>query len=213
MQVRTIEAKKRDTNKKAKHLLEENVLPAVIYGPDIESTPIELDLVEIRKFINNVAETTPFEIKVNGESHHAFLKSIQRHKVKDSLIHLDFFVPAKGHRMEVNIPLKFEGEPAGIEKGGKFHVIHNEIPVSILPKDIIDEIVVDISGMDIDDHILIKDLEIPEGFRLRLEEDEVVAILEHPKLMAEAEVSEEGEDVEVETIKEQEGSEEETSEK
>ena len=169
MQVRTIEAKKRDTNKKAKHLLEENILPAVIYGPDIEALPIELDLVEIRKFINSVAETTPFEIKVNGEQHHAFLKTIQRHKVKDSLIHLDFFVPAKGHRMEVNVPLNFVGEPVGLEKGGKFHIIHSEIPVSILPKDMIDEIKVDISGLDIDDHILIKDLDIPETIRLRLE--------------------------------------------
>jgi len=204
MQVRTIEAKKRDTNKKAKHLLEENILPAVIYGPDIEALPIELDLVEIRKFINSVAETTPFEIKVNGEQHHAFLKTIQRHKVKDSLIHLDFFVPAKGHRMEVNVPLNFVGEPVGLEKGGKFHIIHSEIPVSILPKDMIDEIKVDISGLDIDDHILIKDLDIPETIRLRLEEDEVVAILQHPRLMAEAKEPEEEADVEVETIKEQE---------
>ena len=205
MLVRTIEAKKRDTNKKAKHLLEENILPAVVYGPDIEAMPIELDLVEIRKFIDSVAETTPFEIKINGEQHHAFLKTIQRHKVKDSLIHLDFFVPAKGHRMELNVPLNFVGEPVGLEKGGKFNVIHSEIPVSILPKDMIDEIKVDISGLDIDDHILIKDLDIPENIRLRLEEDEVVAILQHPRLMAEAkEPEEEGTDVEVETIKEQE---------
>ncbi|MFA7427838.1 50S ribosomal protein L25, partial [Mesotoga sp.] len=156
-------AEPRNGEKKAKILVNQGRIPAVVYGPEMETISISLDKVEVLRIMNRVAETTSIVLSLDGKEYRAFLKGVQRDKVTDSVMHLDFFIPSSGHKMELHIPIKLKGTPIGVEKGGIVDHIINELPVSVLPKDIVEEIVVDVSSFDVGHVLRVGDLEIPEG--------------------------------------------------
>ncbi len=60
--------------------------------------------------------------------------------------------------MNINIPISYLGEPAGVEQGGTLNIYLHEIPVEILPSDIIESLELDISDLQIGDNITIEDI-------------------------------------------------------
>ena len=149
----------RGKNEKAKNLIKQEKIPAVIYGPGRENMDIMLEKSDVLKHLNKIAETTPITLKLDGKELHGFLKGAQRDKVTDNIIHLDFYIPAEGHKMEIHIPLTFVGEPAGIEHGGVVQEIITDLPVQTLPKDIVETIEVNVEELEIGDVIRVKDLD------------------------------------------------------
>ena len=175
---------------RAKNLLNQGRIPAVVYGPEVETFSVSLDKVEVLRHINKIAETTFVVLSMDGKEHHVFLKSVQRNKVTDAIIHLDFYSPSKGRRMEIHIPIRLSGKPIGIEKGGIVEHIINELPVSVLPKDIVESIDVDISSFDVGKILRVKDLPIPEGMKPLADGEEPVLVIELPRAARGAKVEE-----------------------
>jgi large subunit ribosomal protein L25 len=92
--------------------------------------------------------------------------------------------------MEIHIPIRLNGKPIGIEKGGIVEHIINELPVSVLPKDIVESIDVDISSFDVGKILRVKDLPIPEGMKPLVDGEEPVLVIELPRAARGAEVEE-----------------------
>jgi large subunit ribosomal protein L25 len=203
----------REKKEKAKNLIKREKIPAVIYGPGRENMDIMLDKSNVLKHLNRIAETTPITLKLDGNEMHGFLKGAQRDKITDNIIHLDFYIPSEGHKMEIHIPLTFVGEPAGIEHGGVVQEIITDLPVQTLPKDIVETIEVNVEELEIGDVIRVKDLDLPEGIKPLIDEDRAVYVVESPRsmtieeeeeLLAEAEEEEEMEPEVIEKGKEEE---------
>ncbi|MGC9383309.1 MAG: 50S ribosomal protein L25 [Kosmotogaceae bacterium] len=173
----------REKKEKAKNLIKRGKIPAVVYGPGRENMNIMLDKSDVLKHLNKIAETTPIKLKLDGNEMHGFLKGAQRDKVTDNIIHLDFYIPSEGHKMEIHIPLTFVGEPAGIEHGGVVQEIITDLPVQTLPKDIVETIEVNVEELEIGDVIRVKDLDLPEGIKPLIDEDRVVYVVESPRTM------------------------------
>ena len=188
-------AEPRNGEVKAKNLLIEGKIPGVIYGAEMETISISLDKVEVLRIMKRVAETSSIVLTLDGKEYHAFLKGVQRDKVTDSVIHLDFFVPSSGHKMELRIPIRLVGTPMGVEKGGIVDHIVNELPVSVLPKDIVEEIVVDVSSLDVGHVLRVKDLDIPEGIKPLLDDEDAIMLIALPRVAKEVE-EEEAEELE-----------------
>ena len=178
---------------KAKNLLLQGRVPVILYGPEQESVSATIDKVELLRVIDKIAETTSIVLDLEGKEYRAFVKAIQRNKVTDSIIHMDLFVPSQGHKMELNIPIRLIGTPAGVDKGGILDHILNELPVSVLPKDIVDSIDIDISSLGIGSILRVKDLPIPEGMKPLVDGEDPVLLVELPRAAKEVE-----EEVEVE---------------
>ncbi|WP_129409329.1 50S ribosomal protein L25 [Marinitoga lauensis] len=179
-----LKAIERKEGEKANHVKKEGFIPAVVYGPGLEGENVHLkiSLVDTMLMIEKIEETTPIQLNIekeNGETYTltAFLKTIQRHKVSDKPIHADFYVPASGHKMHLNIPIEFVGEAKGLSKGGMLEIHHHELPVEILPKDIVEKFVVDISELDVNDHLTVKDLNIAESIDVLLDPEEIVVAI------------------------------------
>ncbi|WGS65282.1 50S ribosomal protein L25 [Marinitoga aeolica] len=179
-----LKAIERKEGEKSNHVKKEGFIPAVVYGPGLEGENVHLkiSLVDAMLMIEKIEETTPIQLKVekeNGEVYTltAFLKTIQRHKVSDKPIHADFYIPAAGHKMHLNIPIEFVGEAKGLSKGGMLEIHHHELPVEILPKDIVEKFVVDISELDVNDHLTVKDLNIAESIDVLLDPEEIVVAI------------------------------------
>ncbi len=201
-------------DEKAKRLLKRKLVPAIVYGPDRENIKIQIPHAEITSVLERAKETTPIHLVVEKEGgkeeFDVFIKSIQRHKVTTKVIHADFYEPEKGKVMHFRIPLKFVGEPIGVKAGGMLEEIIQEIEIRVLPKDLIEEIEVDVSHLNIGDVIRVEDLNIPETMKVLTDSNEVVVGVKAPRAEEVAVVEEEAtEEIEPEAIKEKSSEEEE----
>ncbi len=194
MKALKIEAEKREEfgKRPVKRLRKSGWVPGIIYGPDQEPIPIKVRFNTVEKVFHHITETTPIELVLDGKSYRVFLKMVQRDKVTDRIVHIDFYVPMKGHKMRLNVPLKYEGKPIGVERGGTLEILVEELPVEVDPDKIVDEIKVDITNVGLGESLHVKDLDLPEDMKPLLDEDEVLLVVVAPRgLTTEEEVEEE----------------------
>lgn len=219
--VNRIEAilRKEKGKRKIRRLRKKGYLPGIVYGPGTEPVPVFMRKIQFEKIFHHITETTPFEliIKENGKELYkkkVFIKMIQRDKVTDEIVHVDFYEPIKGHVMKINIPVKLEGKAIGVEKGGVLEVLYEEILVETEPDRIPEYIEIDISSLDLGESLHVRDLKFPEGVKPLLHPEEPVVTILIPKGL---EVTEEEEEIEEEVeepevIKKGKGEEEEKTE-
>ncbi|ACB09635.1 MAG TPA: 50S ribosomal protein L25 [Thermotoga sp.] len=213
----SLEARVREVKGKreARRLRRSGEVPAVVYGPATEPIPVKIKRSVLEKIFHTISEATPIQLIIKDDQGNTvaektvFLKMVQRDKVSETVVHLDFYEPTKGHRMRINVPLKVVGKPVGVEKGGFLEVFHEEIPVETDPDKVPQEIEVDVSSLDLGDVIHARDLKLPEGVKCLLEEEEAVVSVLVPKEVAIEEATEEEEEAaEPEVIKRKEEEEE-----
>jgi len=175
-----LEVVKRDLKKKAVALRSENFIPGEVYGPGFENVHVAFSVRDFEILLNKISETSVIELKLDdGKTIKVFLKTLQRHKLTDKPIHVDFYVPAKGHKMTIHLPVKFVGTPVGLTQGGMFEIVHHEIPVEILPKDIVESIEFDVSELALNEHLTVEKIlsKLPESAKVLLDEDESLAMV------------------------------------
>jgi len=169
-----------------KKLRKEGLIPAIVYGPHIQSLPIAVKSNELESIlIKHKGETILFNLQLtNGEPSkiQAILKEYQTHPVTDKIIHIDFLAIHEKETITIDVPLEFIGKPVGISKGGILEILLHELTIECLPSKIPDKITVDISHLDIGDVLHVKDIKVPEGIRVLDDPEEtVVTILTEEK--------------------------------
>jgi len=160
-----LNATKRETlGKKAKKVRKEQKIPAVIFGPGIDSIPITLDHSEFLKSYRESGETALVDVVVEGtkEPYKVLVKEVQVHPVNYAVTHVGFYKVNLMERTSADIPVVVENEEdIALVKSGEALVLTqlNEITVSALPTDLPREFVLDVSGFeDIGDVFTIDDL-------------------------------------------------------
>lgn len=200
MQQISFETELRDARTKAKHLLEQGKIPAIVYGPAIEPLPVMVERSEIMKVVNTLGGTSMVTLNLeDGKATRqikGFVKSIQRHRVTDAIVHIDFYVPESGHVMDVEVPINMVGKPVGVEQGGVLEKIITYLSVSVLPQDIVERIDVNIEHLEIGDVLRVSDLEIPGSMKIHVDSDQVIAVVEAPRAITAEEEAEEAEEEE-----------------
>lgn len=198
-----LEAKKREKKNK----LEEGLMPAVFYGKVTESTPIAVSLLNFTKVFEEAGESSVVSITGEVGEHDALIHDVQFDVLTGKPIHADFYIFEKGKKLEVEVPLEFEGKsPAVEDMDGILVKVMHELPIEAQPKDLPHDIKVDISALvDLDSVVYAKDLKLPEGVELAVEPDEVICSI----ALAEEE-PEEPEEIDLDSIEvEKKGKEEE----
>jgi large subunit ribosomal protein L25 len=79
--------------KKAKSLLKEGKIPAVLYGPGIENLNLEIEEKELEKILRE--KNSPIVLKVENREYQVLIKEIQREPIKGKIIHIDFYKPSQ----------------------------------------------------------------------------------------------------------------------
>ena len=124
------------------------------------------------------------------------IKELQVDRIGGKFIHIDFIRITRGHKLTVHIPVELIGDCIGVRHGGRVDFVSREIEVEILPRDMFDKFVLDISRLDLGEHLTVADLagQLPEGAKFLVDEDRVVVVIEVPRAAAEEEEKEEGEE-------------------
>ncbi|HKX46713.1 MAG TPA: 50S ribosomal protein L25 [Planctomycetota bacterium] len=146
-------------------------IPAVVYGYGIEPQPLTVDPIQLERKIrtSHAGMNTLFDLvgvrSLTGRT--ALLKNIQRHPVRGVPIHADFYVIDVTQKIQVKVPIHISGSAPGVLSGGVVEHSLREVEIACLPNAIPDEIVADVSQMQVGDSLHVSDLALPEGVELR----------------------------------------------
>jgi len=170
--------------KKVKTLRKEGLLPAVLYGPGIESKPLQIEFKEFEKTYKESGENTLIDLEVAQDKKYLVLiHNVKNDPLTGNPLHADLYQPALDKRTETEIPIILEGEaPAVKTLGGTLIKNIAEIKVRALPQKLPKEFRVDINNLKtFDDHILIKDLKTSADVEILRELNEIVAQVMPPE--------------------------------
>lgn len=196
-----------DTGKEAARKLRAvGRIPAVIYGKDMESRGLSLDLMETEYLFQRISvENTILNLAIEGETEpvQTLIREIQSYPHKPGLLHVDFLRVQKGVAVELEIPVSLEGIPVGVrEEGGMLEQILNELRVKCIPSLIPEVVSLDVTGLGIGDALHVSDIDLGEGVEILLEPHQTVCAVQVPRAVV-AE-TDEGEELEGEELAEDE---------
>ncbi|MBB4856723.1 large subunit ribosomal protein L25 [Novosphingobium chloroacetimidivorans] len=147
-------------------LRREGRVPAVIYGNKEEPLSIHVEAKELVRllgtghFMNSIVE-----LEVGGKKLRTLPKDVAFHPVNDRPLHVDFLRLAANATVHVKVPVVFTNEEAspGLKRGGVLNVVAHELDLIVDANKIPDEIVVDVTGLEVGDSIHISQLKLPQG--------------------------------------------------
>lgn len=172
----TLSVEKRTKNKAAQ-VRRSGRIPAVVYGGKHESTPIEVDARAFEKVLKKAGESTIVSLTGLGSELPTLIHDVDLDPLSHQPRHVDFYAVTKGEKVEVAIPLAFEGESPAVAGGANLVKVMHELEVKADPMNLPAHIVVDISRLvTLGDRIEAKDLVLPAGVELAIEPSEVVAL-------------------------------------
>lgn len=176
----TLEAQSREiTGKKTRNLRKEGIIPAVVYGPDLEPVNIQLVRSQIKRLYEDTGNSSVITLNVDeGKAEYdVLIHDMDKDPITEFLVHVDFYAFKKGQKLNTSIHLNFIGEPATIKLHSAILVKQiEELNVSCLPKDLVSSIDVDLTTIkELDDVIKVGDLNLPEGIEPENDVNDIVA--------------------------------------
>lgn len=184
----TLDATKRDLKEDLAIIREAGQMPAVYYGKKTASTPISISQKEFIKLWHKAGESSVVSIKTPEGTVETLIKDVDVDPISDKPRHVDFYVFEKGKKIEVSVPLTFEGVSLAVKDlGGILVKALHDIKISSDPTNIPKEFVVDISALVTPDSVILaKDIKLPAGIDLMENPEEVVAAVTQYKEEVEA---------------------------
>jgi len=151
----------------SRRLRHQGKVPAIIYGAGRPSRALVFDHNKvILQLANESFYSSILNIKVGEKSQAAILKDVQRHPARPMVMHMDFQRIVEDQEIKMNVPLHFLGEevaPGVKAGGGSVSRVMNDVEIVCLPKNLPEYIEVDISELELDEHLSMSDIQLPEG--------------------------------------------------
>ncbi len=180
----------------ARKLRRQGYIPAVIYGGELGNRPLAVLAKSIVNYLKGeVSEAKIWKLNIEGVGEKdVIIKDVQKHPVTGEVLHVDFYEITYGQMISLAVPIRVVGEAVGVKKGGTLEILKDEIEIECLPKNIIEELVVDVSALDLGDTLFVRDLQVPEGIRVTEDPEQPVVTIVAPE---EEEQPSEGEEEEL----------------
>lgn len=198
-----LKALKRDDHTKSvtKELRNSGHVPSVVYGKDKETKTVAVNSIDLLKTLRDEGRNAIITLDIEGDSPvDVMLHEYQSDAIKGDLIHADFYIVDMTEEMEVSVPVRIEGDAAGVRDGGILQQPLYEVVIKVKPRDIPDDIEVDVSSLEIGDVVSIADLPKSDKFEYVEEADTVVVSVIPPVSEAELETSDESANAEPELV-------------
>lgn len=165
-------------------------VPVTIYGGEGEAVSATAKLSDLAAVIrSHSGANTIFSIAIEGmDTADVMFHDRQIHPVKGRLVHADLKRIVRGQKLEITVPLHFEGEPVGVTmEGGTLDQTIHELQVRCLPRNIPDAITADISGLKVNDVMHVKDIKVDDNLEILTDPEAVVATI---KFISDAQLEE-----------------------
>lgn len=162
----------------SRRLRREAKVPGVLYGLDADPVALAVSYSELRQVLTTDAGLNALiSLEVDGERHLSLVKELQRHPVRDEVIHVDFVRIDATAELSVDVPIVLEGEARKVtDENGMVDQTLFMLTIFSSPDAIPNELIVDISELELNDAIRVGDINLPAGVRTEVDPDEAVAI-------------------------------------
>jgi large subunit ribosomal protein L25 len=178
---------------KARAARNAGLVPGVLYGAGRDPVAISVKAPEFRKALHTGKLLGHLvTLRYGEEEQPVIAKDVQFHPVTDEPVHFDLFRVDAHASVRIAVPVHFRNQDAspGLKRGGALNIDLHEIEV-LAPADAIpEEIVVDLTGLEIGDSVRAADLQLPERVQITAHHrDSTVASIAASKAMASEEAS------------------------
>jgi large subunit ribosomal protein L25 len=182
-------------------------VPATIYGRQAAPQNLEVSFDDISDLLHHsVSENLLVDLSVENDARAkrlALLQEVQHHPLNGKVIHVDLHEVAEDEKVTVSVPVETTGEAVGVKIGGGTleHVLF-KLKVRCLAKNLPEQILVDVSAMEVGKSLHIGDIVPPAGVEILGEKTRSVVSVAMPRTEEVAEVAAPGATAEVEMTKE-----------
>ena len=193
--------KREITGKKVSGLRNDGLTPIHMYGPEIESSPLQCDSKILDRVITDAGTNIPVTVNVDGgeQDNLCFIREVQYHPVTNKVLHVDFMKVQVGKSVRAQVPISVIGtSPAVRTMGGTLLQPLLTLTVEALPLEIPKMITLQAELLvDFETNFYVSDIEVDEGVNVINAASEMVASVVAPRV--ERLESEDGEGDEAET--------------
>ncbi len=172
----------------------EGKVPATVYGLDSEPQSVLCNGRELERILHGASgANTLITLNLGDGDALALARQIQRHATRGDLVHVDFVRISRNIAVSAEVPLHLEGEAPGSRQGGLLEQLLFSVTVEAMPGNIPNELVIDVSTLELGDQIHVSDLKVAAGVEIQQEPEALVAQVAIPRGLDEGE-DEEGEE-------------------
>lgn len=191
IEVQTREETGKNVNRR---LRAQGKVPAVVYGGGRDTVAIVVDRKTVRDLLRDGVDNAIFLLKraESDQQRHARIRELQTDVITREIVHIDFQRVLMDEKLKVMVAVDLQGEPSGVRnEGGVLDFVTRELEVECLPNDIPESFVLDVSKLEIGDHLEASAIDLPKGVELLEEPDRVIVSVSYADRI---EVDEEDED-------------------
>ena len=156
------------------------MVPGVLYGGDKDPVAIAVKANEFRKALYTGKLLGHLvTLKYGAETQQVIAKAIDMHPVNDEPVHFDLYRVDEHQLIKIEVPVHFKNqeESPGLKKGGTLNIVRHTVELACPADHIPEELVFDLTGLEIGDTIRMSAFILPEGVKPGNDRDFVVATL------------------------------------
>jgi large subunit ribosomal protein L25 len=187
--VLNVEVRERTGTGGARDTRRAGLVPGVLYGGDKDPVAISVKANEFRKALYTGKLLGHLvTLKHGDETQSVIAKAVDMHPVTDVPTHFDLYRVAADQTIKIGVAVHFahQDESPGLKRGGTLNVVLHEVLVSCHANQIPEEIVIDLTGLEIGDSVRVSDLTLPKGVEAAIDADATVATIASASSMADA---------------------------
>tara|TARA_A100001011_G_scaffold297940_1_gene310763 strand:+ start:215 stop:973 length:759 start_codon:yes stop_codon:yes gene_type:complete len=188
-----LKALKRDnkTTGQINKLRADGFIPAILYGGKNPNAKISIDKKNIVSILNSESFlSTVIELDIDGKKEKVLPREVSYHVVSNEPMHIDFMRVVPGTKIVIELPVQFKNHPdsPGLKKGGVLNIVRRKVELRCPADKIPDDIIIDLSGLDIGASIKISTVNLPEEVTPTITgRDFVIATIAPPTIYKEPE--------------------------
>jgi len=159
-------------------LRKQGLLPAVLYGQNFNSLPIQIDKKTFLKLYKQVGKTNVIDLSVDSQTLPVIVQDLDVDPVFGDVRHVDFLVVNLKQKVKVTVPIQYIGTPIGVKQLGAVLAVNlDELEIEVLPEKIPDFITVDVTNLtNIHDSISVADLlQVAQDYEI-LNDPEIILV-------------------------------------
>jgi large subunit ribosomal protein L25 len=165
-------------------------VPVVVYGEG-RNDSLQVNSHDFTLMMQRHGEHQILDLEVDGAASGKVLVKDVQHDVRfGHILHADLVAVSMDKPIRLSLPLKVEGEAAGLKVGGILELVIGEVDVECLPGDVVEEIPVDVTALQIGDNLKASQIVLPKGITLLEDPEEVIVTIAAPVVEKEEPVAE-----------------------
>jgi large subunit ribosomal protein L25 len=163
--------------KQVKALRRGGITPLVMYGSKVDAVPLQADSKELARVLKQAGGSRLITVNTGSGSQQALARAVQREPISGQILHVDLFAVSMTETINVEVPLVLMGKSPAVDRGeGVLVTGLGSIEIEALPGDLIDNVRVDLGGLNkVGDALHVKDVQVPSTIKILTDPDEMIA--------------------------------------